>query len=244
MLENVRIVLVEPTHPGNIGAAARAMKTMGISHLFLVNPQCELDQRATQMAAGADDLLQTVCVVGSLSEALRDVEYAYATSARQRSLEWPLCSPRECAEQAQASLRSAPVAFVFGREHAGLTNDELAVCQSHVHINTNEAFSSLNLAAAVQVICYELRVADQSSNSPVSLPDDSEVSDPGEAWASGEEVVHFMNSLENVLVHLSILDPKHPKLLMRRLYRLFHRSRLKKNEINILRGIFKAILNK
>ena len=244
MLENVRIVLVEPTHPGNIGAAARAMKTMGISQLYLVNPQCELDQRATQMAAGADDLLQNACIVDYLSEALRNVEYAYATSARQRSLEWPLCSPRECAEQAQTTLSSAPVAFVFGREHAGLTNDELAVCQFHVHINTNDTFSSLNLAAAVQVICYELRMATQPMQDAVSLPSDFEVSDPGESWASGEEVVHFMNSLEGVLVHLNVLDPKHPKLLMRRLYRLFHRSRLKKNEINILRGVFKAILNK
>ncbi len=241
MLQNARIVLVEPTHPGNIGAAARAMKTMGLSQLYLVNPRCTLDQRAMQMAAGADDLLQGACVVDSMSEALRDVEFAFATSARQRSLEWPLCTPRECAEQAVKSLH-APVAFVFGREHAGLTNDELAVCQSHVHINTDETFSSLNLAAAVQVICYELRVASRSDQ--LSVLSRTEISDPGEAWASGEEVVHFMDHMEQVLIKLNVLDPKHPKLLMRRLYRLFHRSRLKKNEINILRGVFKALDNK
>ena len=244
MLENARIVLVEPTHPGNIGAAARAMKTMGISQLYLVNPQCELDQRAIQMAAGADDLLESACTVEVLPRALRGVEYAFATSARQRSLEWPLCSPRECAEQASTLMGSATVAFVFGREHAGLTNDELAVCQSHVYINSNAAFSSLNLAAAVQVICYELRATiinakERDLSSPIA-----EGSDPGEAWASGEEVVSFMESMEDALVYLNVLDQKHPKLLMRRLYRLFHRSRLKKNEINILRGIFKAVINK
>ena len=237
MLSNIRIILVEPTHPGNIGAAARAMKTMGLGELYLVNPQCGIDQQAIRMAAGADDVLQQANTVATLQHALQGIVLSFGTSARQRSLPWPLCSPRECADQIVAA-QSAQVALVFGREHAGLTNDELALCQTHVHIDTNEAFSSLNLAAAVQVLCYDCRVACQAAKCEAPEPPQH---DPAEAPATSDELAGLMDHFKNVLIKLNILDPSHPKLLLRRLYRMFHRARLKKIEINILRGILKAM---
>jgi len=248
-LNKIRVILVQPSHPGNIGAAARAMKVMGISELYLVNPKLFPNEAAIRMAAGADDILQQAVVVSSLPEALGGVVMAFATSARSRHLEWPMCSPKECGEQA-AKESQGTVALVFGREHAGLTNDELSLCHKHVHINTDPGFSSLNLAAAVQVLCYEVRMAclelslikDEGQN--IKEISGRIVNDPNEALAHHDEVLSFMNYLEQLLVKINVLNPDHPKMLMKRLYRLFARARLKKNEINILRGIFKSLDNK
>lgn len=235
MLNAVRIVLVEPTHPGNIGAAARAMKTMGLSQLVLVNPVSFPHQAATSRAAGADDVLQHAQVVNSLAEALENVVLVFGTSARPRSLEWPLCSPRECATQVLSHSKGG-VALVFGREHAGLTNEELALCHVKVQVATDPEFSSLNLAAAVQILCYELRMAWlESGAGPVeAVPESIEL-------ASADELMGFINHLEQTLIRIKVLNPDHPKMLMRRLQRLFYRTRLEKTEVNILRGILKAM---
>lgn len=240
-MNGVRVILVQPSHPGNIGAAARAMKVMGLRELYLVKPKQFPHESAIRMAAGADDILQQAVVVDSLQEALKGVVLAFATSARDRHLAWPTCDPKQCATQT-LEVSPSQVAWVFGREHAGLTNDELALCQQQVHIATDASFSSLNLAAAVQVLCYELK-AQQVTREPSINGKQAVPSDPNDVSATADEVHHFLDYLEQLLIKVEVLDPNHPKMLMRRLHRLFARSQLKKNEINILRGIFKALEN-
>lgn len=231
MLDQVRIVLVNPSHPGNIGATARAMKNMGLSSLYLVSPERFPHQEATVRAAGADDILANAMRVDSLATAVADCRLVFGTSARPRSLPWPCCTPRECAEKAvQAS--SQPVAIVFGRESRGLSNEELAICHYHVHIPTVEEFSSLNLAAAVQVLTYELFVASQDAPS---------FSESDGLPATVEQISGFLHQLESVLTDIEFLDPKHPKLLLQRLQRLFNRAHLEEKEIHILRGILSTI---
>lgn len=239
MLNNVRVVLVEPSHPGNIGSTARAMKNMGISSLFLVNPVLFPHQSATMMAAGADDILSSAQIVTTLESALTGVTCAMGTSARQRSLEWPLCPPREAAYRAVEEF-NADVALVFGRENSGLTNDELSLCQYHIHIPTNEKFSSLNLSQAVQIMCYELRMAFLSAASTCASDVDSESLENLDL-ATTDDLIGMTNHLKETLVNLEVLNLAQPKLLMNRLKRLFYRARLDKTEVNILRGIFSAI---
>lgn len=231
MLDHVRIVLVEPTHPGNIGATARAMKNMNLSSLYLVSPASFPHQEATVRAAGADDILAKSTVVNSLESAIADCHLVFGTSARIRSLPWPSCTPRECAERAAESTNQS-VALVFGRESSGLSNEELAMCHYHVHIPTNDSFSSLNLASAVQVLVYELFVAKNPGPTPI---------DPEDRPATAEEIRGFMNQLESLLLEIEFLDPKHPKLLLQRLSRLFYRAQLEEKEIHILRGILSTI---
>lgn len=229
-LDNVRIVLVHPTHPGNIGASARAMKTMGLSSLVLVNPKRFPDREAEALASGALDVLAEARVCASLDEALSGTVLAAALSARQRELSHTAYHAKEAAGIVLEQARQHPVALVFGGEISGLSNEEIIKCQMLVHIPANPEYSSLNLAAAVQVMCYELRLALENL-----APQPSEF----EA-ASFEEVEMFYRHLEEVMVSTGYLNPDKPKRLMERLRRLFARARLEKEEVNILRGILKA----
>jgi tRNA (cytidine32/uridine32-2'-O)-methyltransferase len=232
MLEQVRIVLVETTHPGNIGATARAMKNMGLTRLFLVNPQRYPDVDATARAAGADDILAGAVICDTLDEALTGCGLIFGASARSRKIPWPQLDPRLAAERAVGSAAGGEAAFVFGREHAGLSNEELDRCNYLVSIPTNPEFSSLNVAAAVQVISYELRMVAQPAPSEAAL---------NEPLASAEDRERFYCHLERILTDLEFLNPDNPRHLMRRLRRLFNRVELDQNEINILRGILTAV---
>jgi tRNA (cytidine32/uridine32-2'-O)-methyltransferase len=230
----LRFVLVEPSHPGNIGAAARAMKTMGLSRLYLVNPEHYPNAEATARASGADDVLAAATVCSTLDEALAGCNMVLGTSARPRNLEWPTLAPRECAEQVvQEQGSGGEVALLFGRERSGLTNAELERCQFRVHIPSNPDYSSLNLAAAVQILAYEMALAGsvQAMSDGVGQDD---------AHAEQIEVERFFEHLQGALVEIDFLDPHNPRQLMRRLRRLFGRTRLLTTEVNILRGILTA----
>lgn len=231
-MANVRIILVGTTHPGNIGAAARAMKNMGITDLMLVKPRYFPHADATARASGAEDVLASARVVDTLSEALADCTYAAGASARSRSIEWPSLAPRECAARLLGEPTGSIVAVVFGPEKSGLSNDDLDRCNALLTIPTEPSFSSLNIAMAVQVICYELRLA--RFDAPVPT-------EPEAPPATGEELEHFYAHLERVLTRTGFLNPDHPRHLMRRLRRLFIKAEPDKNEINILRGILTAV---
>ncbi len=235
-LAQIRIVLIETSHPGNIGAAARAMKVMGLSRLYLVAPQQFPSAEATARASGADDLLAGAVVCPDLESALAGCTRVYGASARSRTIPWPLFSPRECAAQVAEVPGDETVAFVFGRESSGLTNAELERCSALLHIPTNPDYSSLNLAAAVQVVSYELRQA-------LLEPGPEEASE-GEPLADHTDVERFYDHLEQTLVELEFLDPENPRQLMRRLRRLFNRTALQVVEVNILRGILTAAQKK
>lgn len=230
----VRIVLVGTTHPGNIGAVARAMKTMGVGDLALVAPKVFPSAEATARASGADDILARARVTETLVEAISDCGFVVGASARLRGLQWPVLDPRRCAERVWAELERTRVAIVMGPEQSGLTNEDLARCQHLVHIPTHPDYGSLNLAMAVQVLCYELRMA-----ADVERVVDEEVRDAPLATAG--ELESFHEHLERLLTDVRFLHPDHPKQLRLKLRRLFHRARLDQNEINILRGALSAL---
>jgi tRNA/rRNA methyltransferase/tRNA (cytidine32/uridine32-2'-O)-methyltransferase len=230
---SIRIVLVGTTHPGNIGAVARAMKNMGLSDLRLVQPKYFPHEEATARASGAADILERARVTDTLAEALADCVYVAATSARSRTINWPSMGPRDCAERMIMESANGPVACVFGPEKTGLHNDDLDLCHTLLTIPTDPGFSSLNLAMAVQVVTYELRVA--------SMLDEGPVFDAEAPPATSEEMEYFYTHLDQVLRDIDFLDPDNPRHLMRRMRRLFIRARPDKNEINILRGILRAI---
>ncbi len=230
---NVRIILVGTTHPGNIGAAARAMKNMGLSDLMLVNPKYFPHEDATVRASGADDILQSTRVVSGLEEALGDCTYVAGASARSRTIGWPSMAPRECAERLVLESAHGVVAVVFGPEMSGLTNADLDRCNTLLTIPTEPGFSSLNLAMAVQVLSYELRIA--------SLTTDETPPEPEAPPATGTELENFYLHLEQVLMRSGFLDPENPRLLMRRLRRLFIKAELDQNEVNILRGMLAVL---
>ncbi len=232
-LANIRIVLINTTHPGNIGATARAMKVMGLSSLHLVTPKIFPSADATARASGADDLLQTARVHDSLDSALAGCSLVLGTSARLRSLPMPMLDVRRASEQALAESDTTEVAILFGRERYGLTNEEMQRCQYLVNIPSNPAYSSLNLAQAVQIIGYELRVAAMGGAGLSVPPSDWEPVD-------ASQMEGFFQHLEQTLLDIRFLNPKQPKRLMMRLRRLFNRARPDQNEINILRGILKA----
>lgn len=234
MLNRIRIVLVETSHPGNIGAAARAMKTMGLSQLVLVSPEKFPHHDATFRAAGADDLLSNAIIVNNLGDALTNCEWVIGASIRQRKLSRPIYHPRNCAEKIRDTL-TGNVAIVFGRESSGLTNEELSLCHDQIAIPTDPDFSSLNVASAVQVIAYELRMAMLAD---ATIPLKNTVQDP---LANADEVAGFYAHLRKTLLDLHFLDPKQPKRLMERLQLLFNRSHLTITELNILRGILRSI---
>ena len=231
-LNNIRIVLVNTSHPGNIGGVARAMKNMGLSRLYLVEPRQFPDEQADWRAASAADVLDTAVVTESLEEAIADCQFVVGTSARGRRIPWPLLDPRQCAERMALASNDEQVAVLFGREDRGLTNDELKLCNLHLNIPTSEEYSSLNLAMAVQVVCYELRML---LNSPL-LPktEDEEWDTP---FTTGENMERFYSHLEVTLTDIEFLDPAAPRQLMVRLRRLYSRVRLDEMELNILRGI-------
>jgi tRNA (cytidine32/uridine32-2'-O)-methyltransferase len=230
---SIRIVLVGTTHPGNIGAVARAMKNMGLSDLALVNPRSFPHEDATARASGATDVLDAAKVVTTLKDALTDCVYVAGASARSRALSWPSMGPRDCAERMLLEGRNGKVAAVFGPEKTGLDNDDLGLCHTLLSIPTNPDFSSLNLAMAVQILTYELRMASNLDPGPVF---ESDV-----APATGEEMENFYTHLEKVFLDIGFLNPDNPRFLMRRMRRLFIRARPDKNEANILRGFLTAI---
>jgi TrmH family RNA methyltransferase len=232
-LDNIRFVLVGTTHPGNIGAAARAMKTMGLSNLHLVSPKIYPDAEATARASGADDVLAKAVVHDSLADALIGCHHAYGMSARLRHLPVPVVTPREAVEQIQHYDQQTNVAIVFGREHSGLTNEELDQCQHLVNIPANPEYSSLNLAAAVQVFAYELKM----SFDPTVVV--GRVGETREA-ITADDLVHLYEHFERSLTTIGFLDPDNPKQLMRRIKRLFNRADLDRNELQIMHGILRA----
>jgi TrmH family RNA methyltransferase len=232
-LARIRVILINTTHPGNIGATARAMKVMGLSSLHLVTPKIFPNAEATAMASGADDLLQTAVVHDSLDSALAGCSLVLGTSARLRSLSMPMLDARRAANQAVVESDSHEVALLFGRERYGLINEEMQRCQFLVNIPSNPDYSSLNLAQAVQIMAYELRVAAQGIADIAVDPLDWEPVDD-------RQMEGFFEHLEQTLLDIRFLNPKQPKRLMMRLRRLFNRARPDQNEINILRGILKA----
>lgn len=232
MYPDIRIVLIDTTHPGNIGAAARAMKTMGLSQLTLVSPQHYPSAEATARASGADDILAQARVCASLAEAIADCHFVVGTSARVRRVPWPLVEPRACAARLVEEGRRGPVALLFGREHSGLTNEELEQCHLHVSIPANPDYSSLNLAAAVQVLAYELRLAARD-RAELAMKEN-------EPPVTVEAMEAFYAHLEQTLIELGFLNPVSPKHLMRRLRRFYNRAQPDSTELNILRGILSA----
>ncbi|OBS10631.1 RNA methyltransferase [Acidihalobacter prosperus] len=237
-LDAIRIVLVEPSHPGNIGAAARAMKTMGLSRLYLVAPELYPHAEATARASGADDVLARAAVCQNLDAALAGVTLVLGTSARARNLEWPTIPPREAATRIGAET-GGEVAILFGRERSGLTNAELERCHYRVHIPASPDYSSLNLASAVQILCYELALA-ADHETGVSRITEIAGEAVDESYAEQIDVDRFYAHLEQALVEIDFLDPENPRQLMRRLKRLFNRTRLLQTEVNLLRGILTA----
>jgi len=230
-LKNIRVVLCETSHPGNIGAAARALKTMGLSQLYLVSPQRFPDPEAAWRASRADDVLAAAKVCDSLDEALAGAAFSVACSARSREVAVPEVTVREAAAQLIEVARTQAVAVVFGNETYGLTTAEVNKCRLIATIPANPRYSSLNVAAAVQVFAYELRMA-AGGQVPRGEP---------RVMAGHEEVESFYAHLEQTMVETGFLNPEHPKKLMPRLRRLFARAQLEKEEVNILRGILKAL---
>jgi tRNA/rRNA methyltransferase len=231
LLSHIRIVLSHTSHPGNIGAAARAMKTMGIVSLCLVNPKKFPDADAVARASGAYDVLQNARVCASLAEALHGTVYALAVSARRRELAYASVEARSAAQALVAAARGGEVAIVFGTEMSGLTNEEILQCGAMAHIPTDPGYSSLNLAAAVQVMAYEARAA--ALGAPAL---------PGGEFepARHEDVENFYVHLEQSLLASGFLDPANPRRLIPRLRRLFGRARLEQEEVNILRGMLNS----
>ena len=234
---NVRVVLVNTSHPGNIGAAARAMKNMGLERLYLVAPREFPAPRALWRAAGAVDVLERAVVVETLAAAVADCGMVVGTSARERRIPWPLLDPRECGQRVWQESAHHEVALVFGREDRGLTNDELAQCSYHVHIPANPEYSSLNLAAAVQVLAYEVRMAALAAAGAMPSPE----------WdvppAPAADLDLYFQHLERVLVEIGFHDPANPRQTMVRLRRLLARIRPDRMELSILRGVLTGVQN-
>lgn len=238
MLENIRIVLVETSHTGNMGSVARAMKTMGLTNLYLVNPLVKPDSQAISLAAGASDVIGAAKIVDNLDDAIAGCSLVVGTSARSRSLPWPMLDSRECGIKSVQEAQQAPVALVFGRERVGLTNDELQKCHYHVSIHANPEYSSLNLAMAVQVISYEVRMAWLAAQqqaqpaweeSPYPLVDDLE---------------RFYQHLEQMMLQSGFIRAANPGQVMSKLRRLFTRARPERDELNILRGMLASFAKK
>jgi tRNA (cytidine32/uridine32-2'-O)-methyltransferase len=230
-------VLVNTSHPGNIGSAARAMKTMGLSQLVLVNPITAPDGKSIALAAGAGDVLANAKTVSTLAEAVADCGLVIGTSARSRTLSWPMLEPRGCGEKMISEVSKYPVALVFGRENNGLSNEELQQCHFHVCIPANPDYSSLNLAAAVQTLCYEVRMAYLNLSRgqyPENHPEDTE-------YPLSEDLEGFYSHLEQTLIKTNFIIAKHPGMVMAKLRRLYNRSRPETQELNILRGILASV---
>jgi tRNA (cytidine32/uridine32-2'-O)-methyltransferase len=233
VLSNIRIVLIETSHPGNIGAVARAMKNMNLTDLRLVRPKVFPSPEADARASGADDLLASAVVHDDPVSALDGCRFVVGASARLREVEWPQVDPRACAQKLLPEAAMGPVAVVFGRENSGLTNSELALCHYLVHIPSNPDYSSLNLAMAVQVVVYELNMAILYSSSGYC----AEVVPTAAPPAAMES---FHRHLEQAIADIGFSDPRQSEKLLLRLRRLFARARPDQDELNILRGVLSA----
>ena len=248
-LSHVRIVMVNTTLPANIGSALRAMKTMGLSKLVLVAPKTYPHPDIDALAAGATDLIKQIEIVETLADAIKDCHLVFGTSARSRTIPWPLLDARPAAEKSISAVVNdqQEVAVVFGREDRGLTNEELAMANYHVTIPVNTDYGVLNVAQAIQVICYEMRMAtfaavesaeDEAATMPVT---DTESMQWDEPLVTHEQMEQFYPHIEKMLAEIEFLDPKNPRLLPLRLRRLFGRIQLDRMEYHLLRGIFSRV---
>lgn len=232
-LSAIRIILIATSHPGNIGSTARAMKTMGLSSLYLVTPKSFPDTKAIAMAAGADDVLEQAQIKETLDEALVGCQLIFATSARPRGLSLPGLTPPSFAQLVAQQEENTSIAIVFGREHSGLTNEELLKCHYHINIPSNPDYSSLNLSQAVQIVAYELRMKLLSPGASVALRHDE--------YASADEIEQFYTHLREVFIEIQFLKEANPRRLMQRVRRLFNRVNLEKMEVSILRGMLSQV---
>lgn len=232
MLDNVRIILIGTSHPGNIGSAARAMKTMGLSNLVLVDPECEIDGKSVALAAGASDVLKNHQCFSTLDEAISDCGLVIGASARPRTLDWPMLDPREMGEKVVIEGQKHPVALVFGRENSGLSNDELQKCHFHLFIPANPDYSSLNLAMAVQTLSYEVRMSYLALQTHLERV---------EEYPLSHEIEGMFTHLEETLTDTRFIVPAHPGLVMTKLRRFFNRARPEVMELRMWRGIFSSI---
>jgi tRNA (cytidine32/uridine32-2'-O)-methyltransferase len=240
LLKKIRIVLVNTSHPGNIGAAARAMKNMGLSSLYLVEPKEHPTLEAYRRSVGAIDVLDNAVVVDDLHQAISGCVWVAGTSARLRTIEWPIFEPRQCVQQCVEYLDQGEVAIVFGRENSGLTNDEMEKCNALLHIPTNPEYSSLNLAAAVQVVCYEFRLALINEKSAKSKSNKHRE----DALANSDQLDGLYKHLHEALDSLGFFGTNNPNVVMRRLKGLFNRADTTQREVGIVRGICSAIQGK
>jgi TrmH family RNA methyltransferase len=234
MLNQIKIVLSQTTHPGNIGAIARAMKVMGLHHLRLVNPHCFPSQEASKRASHAADILHQATLFESIESAVSDCTLIVGSSIRQRSLSTRLVTPRELTQIMIKNSNRVPVALLFGTESSGLTNEELSLCHYQVYIPTNPVYSSLNLAQAVQLICYEMRLAFEST------PTIKERVSEKETPITREQLTHLLAHLKKTMTDVGYLKT-HQKQIDQRLNRLFSRSDITESEYMILRGFFSSI---
>ena len=236
--------MVNTSHPGNIGAAARAMKNMGLEKLYLVEPKNYPSLEAIQRSVGAVDILDDTVVVENLDQAIADCVWVAGTSARLRTIEWPILEPRECVQKALEYIGKdsgeGNIAIVFGRENSGLTNEELEKCNVLLHIPTNPDFSSLNIAAAVQVVCYEFRLALNSEKIKASKGNKHRF----DVLADASKMDGMYNHLYESLDHLKFFGDHNPDVVMRRLKGLFNRASTTKREVSIIRGICSAMQGK
>ena len=249
-LDHVRVVMVNTTLPANIGSALRAMKTMGLSQLVLVAPKTYPHPDIDALAAGAQDLIEKIEIVDTLEQAIQDCHLVFGTSARSRTIPWPLLDVRPAAKEAlQAATQQQNIAIVFGREDRGLTNEELALANYHLTIPVNPEYGVLNVAQAIQVICYELRMAalEQNTQQMTVVPDDhmqlkqQQSMEWDEPLVTQKQMEEFYPHLEKMLTEIEFLDPNNPRLLPLRLRRLFGRIQLDRMEYHLLRGIFSRV---
>lgn len=239
MLDNIRMVMVNTTNSGNIGAAARALKNMGLSKLVLVAPKEYPSDKAVWRAANALDVLDAAEVVDTLDEAIADCGLVIGTSARGRRIPWPLLTPRECGDKVIHESESHEVAILFGREDRGLTNEELQRCHFHVHIPANPEYSALNIAAALQVIAYEIRMSYLAKQDGKAIHFDEWDMPPVKA----KDLEMYFDHLEQTLLKLGFLTEDNPRQTMTRLRRLYNRVRMDQMELNILRGVLTSVQN-
>ena len=237
LLNSVKVVLVGTTHPGNIGATARAMKNMGILDLALVEPKEFPSDVATFRSKAAKDILEKASVHKNLAEAISECELVVGTSARERTVPWPVLNPKEAAQEMHKSSQNGKVAIVFGREDRGLTNEELGLCNFHVHIPSDPEYSSLNLSQAVQILAYEIRL---------SYLQDRHVNK--EYWdvelANNEQTERLINHMDELMQEVDFYDVENPRKLLVRVRRFFKRSKIDVMEANIFRGLFATIQKK
>ncbi len=233
MLNNIRIVLVKTYHPGNIGAAARAMKNMGLTRLYLVEPNDFPSFEASQRASSASDILENAVVVDNLQAALEGCTLTVGTTARLRAVKWPQVDSRECGELLIKESQHHEVALVFGRERTGLHNEELELCQYLVNIPTGEAYTSLNVAQAVQVLCYEILMASRIDEAAPEVV----IKDEKDILATNDQLEGMYNHYQDALTDMNFFGKRNPEHIMRKLRCLYGKARPTQREVQILRGI-------